>query len=133
MAGFIDDLSTLHVTRCGLAHEGRADRAFCHRAARADNLACAHTTARWRLKAALDARAAAFVPGAADALARWHALDLAVGRADHDRTRAEAAGDRAAVAAAVAAHDAAAGALAALLADARGEVADAASGSASGS
>ena len=114
-----DDLAALHVRACRLAHEGREDRGFCQRAARADNLACAHTMARWRLKAALDARVAAGVPGAADALARWHALDLAVGQADHDRTRAESAGDRAAVAAAIAAHDEATAALAALLAEAR--------------
>ncbi|WP_372424701.1 hypothetical protein [Salinarimonas chemoclinalis] len=114
-----DGLSSLRVHPCGLAHEGRTGRGLCPRAVRDDNVACAHTMARWRLKAALEARAASGVPGAADALARWHALDLAVGRADHDRTRAEAAGDVAAVAAAVAAHDAAAAALVGLLAEAR--------------
>ena len=101
---------------CGLAHEGRDGRGFCPKAVRAGNLACAHTTARLRLKAALEGS-----PGDSEAaLARWQALDLAVGRADHARSEAEKIGDRAAIAAAIAAHDAAAAALADLLAQALG-------------
>lgn len=108
----------LHVRACGLAHEGRDGRGFCSAAARAGNLACAHTMARFRLKTALEDRLAAGAPGAEAALARWQALDLAVGRADHARSEAEKTGDRAGIAAATAAHDAAAAGLADLLAQA---------------
>lgn len=109
----------LHVRACGLAHEGRDGRGLCSAALRAGNLACAHTMARYRLRTALEARCAEGLPGAEAALARWHALDVAVGLADHARSQAEAAGDRAGAAAATAAHDAAAAELASLLAKAR--------------
>lgn len=113
----------LHVRACGLAHEGWRGRPgaalFCAKEARAGNLACAHTMARYRLRVALEARAAQGVAGAEADLAEWHALDLAVGAADHARSEAEKSGDESAVAAAIAAHDALAERLAALLARAR--------------
>ncbi|GGK40894.1 hypothetical protein [Salinarimonas ramus] len=112
-------LDTLHVRPCGLAHEGREGRGFCSKAARAGNLACAHTMARYPLRDALEAQSAAGRPGAAAALARWHALDLAIGQADHARSEAEARGDRPAAARAVADHDAAARELDELLTFAR--------------
>lgn len=116
-------LGDLHVQACGLAHEGRrgAGALFCPKAVRAGNLACAHTMARYTLLDALRAREAAGLAGAGEDLAEWQTLDVAVGLADHARSQAEKAGDRAGVAAAIAAHDACARRLEALLATVRGD------------
>ncbi|MFN3686889.1 hypothetical protein [Salinarimonas sp.] len=117
-------LDELHVRACGLAHEGWRGRPgaslFCAKEARAGNLACAHTMARYRLRAVLEARAARGADGAEADLAEWQALDAAVGAADHARSKAEKNGDASGVAAAIAAHDAVAARLAALLARAAG-------------
>lgn len=116
-------LDDLHVRACGLAYEGWRGRPgaslFCAKEARAGNLACAHTMARYRLRAALEARATRGADGAEADLAEWQALDVAIGAADHARSDAEKHDDQAGVAAAIAAHDALAERLAALLARAR--------------
>lgn len=98
------DLDRLHTQACGLAHEGRAGRGFCAKAARAGNLACAHTMARYVLRDALERLVAQDAPGAQARLEDWSALDLAVGLSDHARSQAEKTGDAAAIAAAVSAH-----------------------------
>lgn len=116
--------SDLHVRACGLAHEGWRERSgaslFCPKPARAGNLACAHTHARYVLLDAIRRLAEAGDVDAVALEAEWQALDVGIGAADHARSEAEKHGDAAGVAAAIAAHDALSARLAALLARVRG-------------
>ena len=113
-------LADLVVHACGLAHEGRPGRDFCAKGARATNLACAHTMARYVLRDALEARRAGGDLSAAADLEEWAALDVGIGLADHARSEAEKRGDRAGAEAAIATHRDLSRRLAALLERARG-------------